>query len=62
MYILLYPVIHLLLGPISSVCPALTAAALWGGPLTSLHDWMAMYSAKIFLALDAILDWDLTFL
>lgn len=30
--------------------------------LTSLHDWMAMYSAKIFLALEAILDCDLIFL
>lgn len=30
--------------------------------LTSLHDWMAMYSAKIFLAFEAILDCDLTFL
>lgn len=32
-----------------------------GGP-TSLHAWIAMYSAKIFLALAAILDCDLTFL
>lgn len=30
--------------------------------LTSLQDWMAMYSAKIFLAFDAILDCDLIFL
>lgn len=30
--------------------------------LTSLQDWMAMYSAKIFLAFEAILDCDLTFL
>lgn len=31
-------------------------------PLTSLQDWMAMYSAKIFLAFEAILDCDLIFL
>ncbi len=30
--------------------------------LTSLQDWMAMNSAKIFLAFDAILDCDLIFL
>lgn len=30
--------------------------------LTSLHDWIAMYSAKIFLAFEAILDCDLIFL
>lgn len=30
--------------------------------LTSLQDWIAMYSAKIFLAFEAILDWDLIFL
>lgn len=33
-----------------------------GASLTSLQDWMAMYSAKIFLALETILDWDLIFL
>lgn len=31
-------------------------------PLTSLQDWMAMYSAKIFFAFEAILDCDLIFL
>lgn len=31
-------------------------------PLTSLQDWMAMYSEKIFFALEAILDCDLIFL
>lgn len=30
--------------------------------LTSLQDWIAMYSAKIFLAFEAILDCDLIFL